>query len=56
MENTNNHEIEKNNEKMNHAHDLAKIHEIAKQYDNSEIMKKLSKTIESFGKELIEIY
>ncbi len=53
VENTNNHEIEKNNEKLNHAHDLAKIHEIAKQYDNSEIMKKLSQTIESFVNNLL---
>ena len=37
-----------------HVQDLAKIHKIAKQYEGSEIMKKLSQTIEKYVDRLLE--
>ena len=40
--------------KTTHVQDLAKIHEIAKQYDNSEIMQKVSKTIERYVNKMLE--
>ena len=40
--------------KTTHVQDLAKIHKIAKQYEGSEIMKKLSQTIEKYVDRLLE--
>ena len=40
--------------KTTHVQDLAKIHEIAKQYNNSEIMQKVSKTIERYVNKMLE--
>lgn len=53
IENTNVN-IQENTIKTTHVQDLAKIHKIAKQYDGSEIMKKLSQTIEKYVDRLLE--
>ena len=39
--------------KTTHVEDLARIHKIAKQYEGSEIMKKLSQTIEKYVDKLL---
>lgn len=46
--------IQENTIKTTHVQDLAKIHKIAKQYEGSEIMKKLSQTIEKYVDRLLE--
>ena len=53
IENTNVN-IQENTIKTTHVQDLAKIHKIAKQYEGSEIMKKLSQTIEKYVDRLLE--
>lgn len=53
IENTNVN-IQENTIKTTHVQDLAKIHKIAKQYEGSEIMKKLSQTIEKYVDGLLE--
>ena len=53
IENTNVN-IHENTIKTTHVQDLAKIHKIAKQYEGSEIMKKLSQTIEKYVDRLLE--
>lgn len=53
IENTNVN-IQENTIKTIHVQDLAKIHKIAKQYEGSEIMKKLSQTIEKYVDRLLE--
>ena len=53
IENTNVN-IQENTIKTTHVQDLAKIHKIAKQYEGSEIMKKLSQTIEKYVDSLLE--
>lgn len=53
IENTNVN-IQENTIKTTHVQDLAKIHKIAKQYEGSEIMKKLSQTIEKYVDMLLE--
>ena len=53
IENTNVN-IQENTIKTSHVQDLAKIHKIAKQYEGSEIMKKLSQTIEKYVDRLLE--
>ena len=53
IENTNVN-IQENTIKTTHVQDLAKIHKIAKQYGGSEIMKKLSQTIEKYVDRLLE--
>lgn len=53
IENTNVN-IQENTIKTTHVQDLAKIHKIAKQYEGSEIMKKLSHTIEKYVDRLLE--
>lgn len=53
IENTNVN-IQENTIKTTHVQDLAKIHKIAKQYEESEIMKKLSQTIEKYVDRLLE--
>ena len=53
IENTNVY-IQENTIKTTHVQDLAKIHKIAKQYEGSEIMKKLSQTIEKYVDRLLE--
>ena len=52
IENTNVN-IQGNTIKTTHVQDLAKIHKIAKQYEGSEIMKKLSQTIEKYVDKLL---
>ena len=52
IENTNVN-IQENTIKTTHVQDLAKIHKIAKQYEGSEIMKKLSQTIEKYVDKLL---
>ena len=53
IENTNVN-IQENTIKTTHVQDLAKIHKIAKQYEGSEIMKKLSQTLEKYVDRLLE--
>lgn len=53
IENTNVN-IQENTIKTTHVQDLAKIHKIAKQYEGSEIMKKLSQTIEKYVDRLLK--
>ena len=53
IENTNVN-IQENTIKTTHVQDLAKIHKIAKQYEGSEIMNKLSQTIEKYVDRLLE--
>lgn len=53
IENTNVN-IQEDTIKTTHVQDLAKIHKIAKQYEGSEIMKKLSQTIEKYVDRLLE--
>lgn len=53
IENTNVN-IQENTIKTTHVQDLAKIHKIAKQYEGSEIMKKLLQTIEKYVDRLLE--
>ena len=53
IENTNVN-IQENTIKTTQVQDLAKIHKIAKQYEGSEIMKKLSQTIEKYVDRLLE--
>ena len=53
IENTNVN-IQENTIKTTHVQDLAKIHKIAKQYESSEIMQKVSQTIEKYINKIFE--
>ena len=53
IENTNVN-IQENTIKTTHVQDLAKIHKIAKQYENSDIMQKVSQVIEKYIDKLLE--
>ena len=54
VENTKVHVQEKDAVKTTHVQDLARIHKIAKQYESSEIMKKVSQTIEKYINKIFE--
>ena len=55
VENTKIHVQEKEDTvKTTHVQDLARIHKIAKQYESSEIMQKVSQTIEKYINKIFE--